>query len=565
MPEEIEQLKAELESLRRENTKLSRRLLNMQSIFDRNKLITGAQANMMAVIAANKSKQEKYLELLLSNAPDVIMLFDQHGRFAYCTDAFLKEADILNFGLINGRTYHDVFQRFADDKFIKKFEDALKLTEQNKQAATFDALIDFRRCGNPGNYSIQIASMRNEKGEISGTLALFHDLTELLKAKAQAEQANRAKSDFLATMSHEIRTPLNVIVGIADIMKNSDLNDKQREYMQNIRNSSHILLNLINDILDFSKIEAGKFELVNEYFDFNHLLYKIESIFKIMFTQKKLEFLCRFSGNLPDVVLGDEKRITQIFTNILNNSFKYTNEGHIIFSAHVCEKTKDICFDIEDTGIGIKQEDIPRLFKSFEQFDKVKNKKTVGTGLGLAITKNLVELMRGSIGIKSEYGLGSCFSVRIHLPFGSESDLKREAVPVYNFTAEEAKILLVDDIEINLMVAEAMLKGFGIIPDTALNGRDALEKVKIKDYDLILMDHMMPEMDGIEAAEKIRGMGGKYEKIPIIALTANAVSGAKEMFLSNGFNDFLSKPLESQALAERLFKWLPAEIIKDGN
>jgi PAS domain S-box-containing protein len=207
---------------------------------------------MRAVIASNKSKQEKYLELLLANGPDVIMLFDQYGRFAYCTNAFLKAAYIPNFGLINGRTYKEVFKRFADGEFIEEIEKAFKTSEAEKRVVSLDTVVDFCGCGKPRNYSIQIASMRDEKGKLSGTLALFHDLTELLNAKEQAEYANNAKSDFLATISHEIRTPLNAIIGISDIMKNTELTGKQKEYMHNIQNSSYILFNLITDLLDFS-------------------------------------------------------------------------------------------------------------------------------------------------------------------------------------------------------------------------------------------------------------------------------------------------------------------------
>lgn len=562
MSEDIKKIKEEFEALLRENKKLNRQLLNMQSIFDRNKLITGAQANMRAVIAANKSKQERYLELLLSNGPDIIMLFDQYGRFAYCTNAFLKAAYIPNFGLINGRTYREVFKRFADDKFIDEIEQAFISSSEDNQVVSMDTVVDFCGCGKPRNYSIQIASMRDEKGKLGGTVALFHDLTELLNAKEQAEYANRAKSDFLATMSHEIRTPLNAIIGIADIMKNTNLTDKQMEYMRNIQNSSYILLNLINDILDFSKIEAGKLELINEHFYLEHLLGRIRSIFKVMLAQKNLSFVCHFENNLPKVVFGDEKRITQILTNLLNNAYKYTNEGQVIFSARLCSETEDICFDVEDTGIGIKEEDLPRLFKSFEQFDKVKNKKISGTGLGLAITKRLVELMNGSVAVKSKYSLGTKFSIRIHLPIGTEADAQKEQDIVYDFAAPFAKVLLVDDIEINIMVAEAMLKTYGITPDTALNGIEAVEKVKNKDYDLVLMDHMMPEMDGIEATKTIRKLGNKYKNLPIVALTANAVNGAEDMFLSNGFNGFLSKPMDSQSLAGALLKWLPQDLIK---
>jgi CheY-like chemotaxis protein len=252
----------------------------------------------------------------------------------------------------------------------------------------------------------------------------------------------------------------------------------------------------------------------------------------------------------------------QILTNLLNNSYKYTNEGSVIFTARLCGDSGDICFDIEDTGIGIRKEDMPRLFKSFEQFDKVKNKKITGTGLGLAITKRLVGLMNGSVNAESEYGKGTKFSVRVHLLTGTQEDIKNETEPIYTFTAPNAKVLLVDDIEINIMVAEAILKSYGIIPDTACNGIEAVEKIKNKDYDLVLMDHMMPEMDGIEATKTVRKLGGKYKALPIVALTANAINGAENMFIKNGFNGFISKPMDPQSLASSLMEWLPSRLIE---
>ncbi|MDR1695956.1 MAG: response regulator [Endomicrobium sp.] len=563
MPDDIENLKTEIAALQKENKKMQRQMHSLQGIFDRNKLIIGAQSNLRAVMMANKTKQEKYLKLLLANAPDIIMIFDQYGRFAYCTDSFLQVADIKNFGLINGRTYQEVFGNHSEDGFIKRVEDALARAAEEKSAVSFDAAVDFSRRNKPRNYSIQVSAMRDETGDINGGLLLFHDLTELLNAKTQAEQANRAKSDFLASMSHEIRTPLNAIMGFADILKNSNLEGEQRIYIQNIQNSSHVLLTLINDILDFSKIEAGKLEIIGEYFELKRFFDHLRSIFTLMFKQKGLNFTVNIAGDIPEVVMGDEKRLTEVLTNILNNALKYTNEGFVTFN--VRKETGDIiCFEVSDTGIGIKKEDMPRLFSAFEQFDKVKNKKKVGAGLGLAITKKLTELMKGTVSVESTYGEGSKFSIRIPLTPGTPADLKYESEIVYNFTAPNAKVLLVDDIDINLMVAGTILQRYGIIPDTALNGAEAIEKVSEKDYDLVFMDHMMPEMDGVEATRKIRAMGGKYAELPIVALTANAINGAEEMFMSNEFNGFLAKPIDSQELAACLLKWLPAALIDNG-
>ncbi|MGB2579646.1 signal transduction histidine kinase [Elusimicrobium simillimum] len=288
----------ELASLRKENKKLARQLSNMQSIFDRNKLIISAQSNLSAVIAANRTKHEKYLGMLLQYCPDIIMLLDQHGRFSYCTDEFLKVSTIQSFSQITARTYREVFETFADDDFISRIEAALKTASETNTSVSIDEVVDISG-GNPRSYTIQIASMRDDKGQESGSLLIFHDLTDLIKAKQTAEQANNAKSDFLATVSHEIRTPMNAVIGIADMMKKTDLTKEQQGYLRNIQNSSQMLLNLINDILDFSKIEAGKLELIEEYFDLNKFLYHFQSVFQVMFAQKGLKLVCEFDASLP--------------------------------------------------------------------------------------------------------------------------------------------------------------------------------------------------------------------------------------------------------------------------
>ncbi|WP_424244590.1 PAS domain S-box-containing protein [Elusimicrobium posterum] len=560
----LEQKLKEMEALviqrEKENKKLDREVRSMRILFDRYKQVTNSQAGMSQVFEINKSKQEKYLKMLIANCPDTIIIFDQYGRIAYCTDEFLKAAHILNFGMINGRTLEEVFNRFASPEIIQRIKKSFELVADDETIVSMDETIDIGADGNPRKYNIKVTSAYNEKGEINGSIILFHDLTELLNAKETAERANRAKSDFLATVSHEIRTPMNAIIGIADMMKKTPLQETQKSQLQNIENSSLMLLRIINDILDFSKIEAGKMEIVDDYFDLKRLLAHLQSVFKVMFTQKNLEFICHFDGSLPKVVLADEKRTNQILTNILNNALKYTKEGSVTFTAH--RKADDmICFDIKDTGIGIKEEDQKRLFKAFEQMDQIKNKNTVGTGLGLAITKHLTELMGGKISVKSEYEKGSVFSIELHLPEAEESMLKQEEAVNYKFAAPKAKVLLVDDIDINVIVAEAILEEYKIVPDTALNGKEAVEMAQKNKYDLIFMDHMMPEMDGVEATQIIRASGASKDT-PIVALTANAISGAKEMFLANGFNGFITKPINKQELAADLIKWLPEELIE---
>jgi CheY-like chemotaxis protein/anti-sigma regulatory factor (Ser/Thr protein kinase) len=324
------------------------------------------------------------------------------------------------------------------------------------------------------------------------------------------------------------------------------------------------MLDLINDILDFSKIESGKLELIETFFDFSDLLKGLKSVFDLLMSQKNLGFNCTFSDALPGVLYGDAKRIRQILVNILNNAYKYTLSGWVDFNVWA-EEDDAILFAIKDTGIGIKEEDLSRLFNEFVQFDEIKNRNRNigGTGLGLAITKKLVEDMNGTVSVDSEYGKGSTFTVRLPLHAGTEDDLEAPTADLIQFTAPGARALIVDDIEINLEIAIYMLDAYEIESDTAINGEQALERVREKDYDFILMDHMMPVMDGIEATKRIRQLSGPVKDVPIIALTANAISGNEQMFKEAGFDAFISKPIEEDALAKTLLRILPPELIRE--
>jgi PAS domain S-box-containing protein len=558
-------LAAQLKQARITIKKLERELNLANTTMERNKTTAAAKDNLSKIIEEKKSELEMYMNLLLENCPDIIMLFNSEGRIVYCTEAFLKIAGISGFGMIAGSHYRDILLKYTTQSFASQTDEIYGRTDSAAATITLPQTIDFSGKGNLRDYTVQISPMKDDAGNAMGAMVLFYDATDLLAAQREAERANKAKSDFLATVSHEIRTPMNAIIGISSMMGNTDLNDVQRNYLKNIQNSSTVLLSLINDILDFSKIEAGKFELLNEYFSLDHLLRHLKEMFEILFPEKDLSFQCVFSGSLPKVVFGDEKRIGQIITNLLNNAYKYTREGGVIFRVESLPPKNEgedlIRFAIEDTGIGIKEDAIPRLFTAFEQLDQVRNKQVQGTGLGLAITKRLSTMMNGEIIVTSEYEKGSVFAAVLPLKRGSASDLPHEEMTVIPFTAPAVKVLLADDIEINLEIASFMLNAFEITPDTAKNGAEALEKAKNKDYDLILMDHMMPEMDGVESAKLIRVSGGKNAGVPIVALTANAVSGAREMFLSNGFNDLLSKPMDSKALAETLLRWLPEALI----
>ena len=558
---ELARLRAENHELTLELKKKSRSLDLAKNQIERNKVAAAARESLSRIISEKRTELERYMNLLLGNCPDMILLFDQDSRIAYCTESFLKSCGIPAFGMIAGATYQDLLTPYVTPALGEKLEDVFSRIYEEKRTIEFSDIVDFRRDGNPRSYSIQVTPMLGENGAAEGAMVIFSDTTALVRAKQEAERANAAKSDFLATVSHEIRTPMNAIIGVASMLKSTGLDKKQHEYLKSIQDSSHVLLNLINDILDFSKIEAGKLVLVCDYFRLNGLLRHLHTMFDMMFRQKSLLFVCEFDEDLPEVVYGDDNRIRQILTNILNNALKYTKEGRVFF--HVSRGEGDvICFAVRDSGIGIQEDALPRLFSAFEQLDMVRNKSVIGTGLGLAITKRLCGLMNGSIEVESEYGVGSCFTVRLPLEQGTEEQLppevRREA---FRFRAPAARILLVDDIDINLQVAAYMLEPFDVMVDFASGGREAVERAGEHRYDMILMDHMMPEMDGMEATQAIRAMDGPTADVPIVALTANAVSGAMERFLVRGFNDFLSKPMDETALADCLLRWLPEEKI----
>ena len=413
---------------------------------------------------------------------------------------------------------------------------------------------------------------------------------EAEKAKAEAIAAAKAKSVFLANMSHEIRTPINAILGM-DTMILRESDDKDiLEYAGNIQSASQTLLSLINDILDFSKIETGKLELVQGDYALSSLINDVYHMLLGKAKEKGLALNVDSDKNLPAKLYGDEVRIRQIIVNILNNAIKYTEKGSVTLKVSMAEqqnadainnnnvtgsqpaKNIIITFTISDTGIGIKPENISHLFDSFSRFDENKNKHIEGTGLGLAITKQLTKLMNGKINVTSKYGEGSVFEVSI--PQKIVSDLKiGDISEKYNatpdkkkkkasFTAPDAKVLVVDDVKMNINVFKALLKRTKISVDSAMSGPEALEMIKDNKYDIIFLDHMMPDMDGIETYKHMK----EFEESPnkdttVIMLTANAIMGAKEEYLGIGFSDYLSKPVQAAKLEAMILKYLPEELV----
>lgn len=393
---------------------------------------------------------------------------------------------------------------------------------------------------------------------------------ELAVAVEDANNANLSKSQFLANMSHEIRTPINAILGMNEIAIRECDNEKLLSYMEDIRNAGNNLLYIVNDILDFSKIEAGKIEIFEEEYEISRLLKDVMDLISIKANEKNLSFSIKADENMPSVVSGDVNRIRQIMINILNNAVKYTPSGSVDMTISATNVDNDKCeieFIVKDTGIGIKEEDIGALFDSFSRFDEKKNRSIEGTGLGLAITNKLITTMGGKVSVESVYGEGSSFTVTLpqkvidSKPLGdfniAAKNSGRKKKERIHIDAAGVDILIVDDNRVNLAVAKGLLKPTKANVDTCTSGKDCLEKIREKHYDIILLDHMMPEMDGIDTLEAARKLAdNKCIDSAYIALTANAISGIREKFIKFGFDDYVSKPIDSELLEKTLAKYI---------
>ena len=397
---------------------------------------------------------------------------------------------------------------------------------------------------------------------------------EAEEAKQDAILANEAKSRFLANMSHEIRTPINAVLGMDEMILREARDKSIKEYAADIRSAGRTLLSLINDILDFSKIESGKMEIVPVEYDFAQMINDLHNMILPRAQAKDLDFIIEVNENIPKKLFGDDVRIRQCLVNILTNAVKYTQEGCFWLRCSGTRKGDDFILhcEVEDTGIGIKEEDLPKLFKEYERIEESRNRNIEGTGLGMNITKEMLFLMDSRLQVTSVYGKGSKFWFDVKQPIVDETPVgdiaihhASEEVDGYTgaFIAPDAHILVVDDNAMNRKVFISLLKATQIQIDEADCGPASIELAKENHYDFIFMDHMMPEMDGIEAMQTIKALpaGSPNDDTPIYVLTANAVSGAKEMYMEAGFDGFLSKPVVSEKLEEALRERLPSELV----
>ena len=424
------------------------------------------------------------------------------------------------------------------------------------------------------HYEGHINRLKDVDGDVRGYTILLTDITatvEQIKSinlmREKAEAANQAKTQFLANMSHEIRTPMNAVVGLSELIIEESRGRKMYDYACDIKSAALNLLSIINDILDLSKVEAGKMELVNNDYHVQILVHDTISMVKVAASQKGLQMKVDLDENMPYMLHGDEGRIRQVLINLINNAIKFTRHGSVslgVSGDFFDDDTYEMRFEVKDTGIGIKEEDLEHIYEAFQQLDMNINRKEEGTGLGLAITKNLVQLMNGDIQVESVYGEGTTFRVVIKQKVVTRDTIKDKPITreklkqtdMRMFECDSYNVLVVDDNIINRKIVVKMLKEYKFNVHEADSGMKAIEHAKENKYDMILMDHMMPEMDGVEATGIIRSQCPLNEDAIIIALTANAIEGAKEMYLANGFQDFLAKPFERVQLHDMLSKWI---------
>jgi signal transduction histidine kinase/CheY-like chemotaxis protein len=673
-------LEEENKRLSAEYNGLTRKYQTAKDAIERINWYSRSRDQMYDSLLAKNTRQKEFFNLLLKNLQNVILILDQNLRLLYCSDAFLRLVGISNIGFISNQSFDEFSKWYADADSIKFILDVLVQALAEKQVKVVDRVLPLGKDKEPRHYRINIAPMMNAKEVLEGTILLFYDLTEIMEAKEQAEKASKAKSVFLAQTSHEIRTPMNTVIGMSELALRAETLPQAQEYLGSIKQAGHNLLAIINDILDISKIEAGTMEIESISYSLSTLINDVITMIQVKVSEKPIVFIVDVDASLPNMLNGDEAHLRQVLVNLLSNAVKYTHKGFIRLKVTGQPDPHNsgminFTYEVADSGIGIRKEDIPTLFNTFTRLDMKKNQGVEGTGLGLAISKSICKAMGGDVSVVSNYGEGSVFTAvvsqgidgkepvaqvenpgektvlyhekqplyaesiiyalkNLGVPVTLKTDteeffhaldegkhtfafinvelaerarglvikkslsttlvLLAEAVetvtfrnmpvlsrPVYavpianalnhhtgavsklqggHFIAPDAQILVVDDINTNLVVTSGLLAIYKSHVDTCTSGAAAISMVQNKHYDIVFMDHMMPEMDGVEAARAIRALEGDYYKnLPIIALTANAIMGMKEMFLSNGFNDYLSKPIEVLKLDDTLAAWLPGE------
>ncbi|MDR2942852.1 MAG: PAS domain-containing protein [Treponema sp.] len=535
----------------------------------------GRDITMRKEIERDLAFKTSQLQVTLASIPDLMFCKDTDLKYTQCNKAFEKFIGVSEAELIGKADRDGSWLNHEQVERIHNIE--LAVIEENR-IFTLEEKVRSPVTGEEGVFETVKAPIR-QNGVVVGIIAIIRNITKRKEMEEEVMAASRAKSTFLANMSHELRTPLNVVIGLTDlILEDDNMNEHVTSNLIKISSAGNTLLSIVNDILDFSKIESGKLDLSSVEYYTSSLLNDIITMVITRLGEKPIIFHLDIEDTLPNKLYGDDLRVKQIFTNLLTNSVKYTREGSINLKVRCTREDDSVWMEItvSDTGIGIRENDLKKLFLDYYQINEKANRNIEGTGLGLPITKRLTEMMNGEINAESQYGRGTTFRVRIRqgfvndTPIGADiagklrhfcyADNKRIVTKkLVRINLSYAKVLVVDDMQTNLDVASGLLRKYKMQVDCLNSGQASIERIRAGTpvYDAIFMDHMMPGMDGIEAADAIRALGTEYAKnIPIIALTANAIQGTEQMFFAHGFQAFISKPIDIIELDSVIRKWV---------
>ena len=500
-----------------------------------------------------KSKLQQYINLILSNTPNILLSFDTEGKAVFASESFLERNYAFNEGDIQGKTFAELFSPLSSEEFVENLNGLILQVCDSKKAIVIEQELRFEKDGDLRTYLVYIAPMSMDDETFMGVMIIFDDITEVVRAREMAEKNARARSEFLGRMSHEMRTPMNAILGMTALGKASKGDEKKDYSFKKIEDAAAHLLGVINDVLDMSMIEGNKLELVNEEFRLDRMLHQVHGIIGLLAAEKEQEFTSDISDDLPECIISDERRLNKVIVNILSNAVKFTPEkGSVSLTVNKIEEVVGYCvlqFIVSDSGIGISEEQKSHLFVPFEQVDGGSSRKFGGSGLGLAISKRIIEMMDGSIWVESTPNRGSTFTFDITVQLGAceneDSDAGGESDSTDGIFSGK-RILIAEDVDINREIIASLLENTGIEISFAVNGEEAVE-IFTSDpelYQLILMDLQMPVVDGFEATRRIRASGvPEASSVPIIAMTANSSAEDVENCLSAGMNSHLSKPV----------------------
>ena len=553
-----------------ENRKLSREIKRLKKDNEMLRIANEQASRTQAYIQKQNSRQLFYISQLLKTSPYLEILTDDQMITVMTSDAYCRFSSISKEKIRQGVPVREALAEFLEAEALEKLIDKCGRVLAQKPVNPY--FLQSSIHGERIDWRITINPMLMD-GQVAGLNILFMDETDIVNALERARAADKAKSNFVSNMSHEIRTPMNAINGMAEFILRDSRDEEARQHAAAIKSASNSLLAIINDILDYSKIENGKMEIIETPCSLSSLVNDVATMIQFRLQDKPVELKLDIDRNIPTQIYADEVRLKQVLINLLGNAVKFTPRGSITWKMS-CEPVDEVqCrlfTEIRDTGIGIREQDLEKIFSSFTQVDTKRNRSVEGTGLGLAISRRIVEMMGGMIHVESVYGEGAAFSyditckVKDWRPIGRiEERQGNYSVKPFCVTAsaEGAKALVVDDNEMNLAVTSGILRPYGITVTAVACGMDAIDAFLRDDYDIIFMDHMMPVMDGVETMQKIRKLPGG-DKAVIIALTANVFSGAVEEYKAQGFQDFLAKPIEPQKMDEILKTHLKPSLIR---